>query len=88
MEGLAQTLLTGVVSALTAFPLGMLLERRKRSAEAKGTELENVEKGLELYRKMLADANEMIEMLQRRERDLSAQLKELKAENQKLKGKE
>ena len=79
-----ETIISAVVSVLVSFPLGIMFERRKKTAEARSAELNNVEKELEIYRKMLDDANEMIDMLRRRGEDLEKKLESYKAENAKL----
>lgn len=80
-----ETILSAVVSVVISFPLGMFFERRKKTAEARGSELDNVEKELELYRMMLDDARKMIEMLQRRGDSMEEKVNKLRLENQRLK---
>lgn len=70
----------------------MLFERRKHKAQADAVELDNVEKGIAMYRKMLEDAREhidrldaAIERLEARVDHYKGRMSNLETENAKLK---
>lgn len=72
-----------IITAIIAFlsSLGTwFLARRKNNAEARAEELENVEKNIVIYKKMLDDAMFQIERLTKMNKDLIAELTEVKEE--------
>lgn len=79
---------TEIITALIAFlsSLGTwFLARRKNNAEARAEELENVEKSVVIYKKMLDDAMHQIEHLTTLNKKLLAELAEAKEEINQLK---
>lgn len=62
-----------------------LFGRRKQKAETKSNELENVEKGLEIYRKMLDDLKAEISSLKQEVHTLENKVSDLLQENRSLK---
>lgn len=62
-----------------------LFGRRKQKAETKSSELENVEKGLEIYRIMLEDMKAEISSLKQEVHTLENKVSDLLQENRSLK---
>lgn len=52
-------IITGVITALIGFFVG----RRKENMDLQTSELDNIEKGIEIYRKMIEDLSQKIESL-------------------------
>lgn len=57
-----QNILLPIVSALGAGFTTWIFARRKNTAEAEGTELDNVEKGLSIYFRMIKQLEEKINL--------------------------
>ena len=78
MEGWVETILTGVFGAGGGGFFGWFFTRKKSNADAKGSELENVEHAIKIWRE-LAEENkrENIE-LKKEMADIKAQLEEMR----------
>jgi peptidoglycan hydrolase CwlO-like protein len=64
---------------------GWLFGRAKQNAETKGTELDNVEKAVEIWREMASDLRGQFNALQTEVLTLQRQVTKLEIENERLK---
>lgn len=74
LENLALMILPSLVSAI----VGWFFGRRKTNAESNALEIENVDKGLAVYRKMIEDLSQKIQSLQTNQNKLEAEHQEMK----------
>lgn len=81
MSDLQDYILNLLTPIATAFA-GWFFGRRKSVAEAKTTEIENVEKSLAIYRGIIGDLEARIEFLKSQIADLEKQLITLKSRKQ------
>jgi predicted RNase H-like nuclease (RuvC/YqgF family) len=70
MNEVVNSILTSVVPAIATAIVGYLVARKKYNAEASGSELDNVEKALAIYRSMVQD-------LSAKKRELEEQVERL-----------
>jgi peptidoglycan hydrolase CwlO-like protein len=79
------TIIALLSSSVITGLLTWMFTRRKVTAEAKGAELDNVEKAVAIWRELATDLNKKLETLSQKCDALTTEITQLRAENKSLK---
>ena len=85
MESWVQTLVTGLASAGGGGFFTWLFARKKNNAEAKGSELENVEQAIKIWRETAMELSKRVDELSKEVEELRNDLITVHRENKALK---
>ncbi len=80
-------IIEGLIGAGGGTIIGFVAGRRKENAEVKGTELDNIEKAVKMWREMAEELKGQVEDLSQKVDTLMAEVHDLRAENAELRTK-